>query len=55
MSDVWKYGAIVAPLVVPWLTLNYSWRAAFAITGLIGLVFVGAALWSSLRKLRAGA
>lgn len=33
-------GAIVAPLVVPWLTLNYSWRAAFAITGLIGLVWV---------------
>ena len=33
-------GAILAPLVVPWLTLNWSWRAAFAVTGLIGLVWV---------------
>jgi ACS family hexuronate transporter-like MFS transporter len=33
-------GVIVAPLVVPWLTLNYSWRVAFAATGLIGLVWV---------------
>lgn len=33
-------GAIVAPLVVPWLTLNYSWRAAFAVTGLIGVIWV---------------
>jgi ACS family hexuronate transporter-like MFS transporter len=33
-------GAIVAPLVVPWLTLRWSWRAAFAATGLIGLVWV---------------
>jgi ACS family hexuronate transporter-like MFS transporter len=33
-------GAIVAPLVVPWLTLNFSWRASFAITGLVGLLWV---------------
>ncbi len=33
-------GAVVAPLVVPWLTLYWSWRASFAITGLIGLVWV---------------
>jgi len=33
-------GVILAPLVVPWLTLNYSWRIAFALTGLIGLVWV---------------
>lgn len=33
-------GAIVAPLVVPWLTLMWSWRAAFAVTGLIGIVWV---------------
>jgi len=33
-------GAILAPLVVPWLTLTWSWRAAFAGTGLIGLVWV---------------
>ena len=33
-------GAIVAPLVVPWLTLHFSWRAAFAVTGLSGLIWV---------------
>jgi ACS family hexuronate transporter-like MFS transporter len=33
-------GAIVAPLVVPWLTLHWSWRTAFAATGLAGLVWV---------------
>ena len=33
-------GAILAPLVVPWLTLQWSWRAAFAVTGLSGLVWV---------------
>ena len=33
-------GAIVAPLVVPWLTLQWNWRAAFAVTGLFGLVWV---------------
>jgi ACS family hexuronate transporter-like MFS transporter len=33
-------GVIVAPLVVPWLTLNWSWRVAFAVTGLVGLVWV---------------
>src|SRR6187549_3955889 len=32
-------GIIVAPLVVPWLTLNWSWRVAFAATGLVGLVW----------------
>jgi MFS transporter, ACS family, hexuronate transporter len=32
-------GVIVAPLVVPWMTLNWSWRVAFAVTGLIGLVW----------------
>jgi ACS family hexuronate transporter-like MFS transporter len=33
-------GVIVAPLVVPWLTLTWSWRVAFAVTGLIGLAWV---------------
>jgi ACS family hexuronate transporter-like MFS transporter len=33
-------GVIVAPLAVPWLTLNWSWRVAFAVTGLIGLTWV---------------
>ena len=29
-------GAIVAPAIVPWLALTYSWRAAFIATGAIG-------------------
>jgi ACS family hexuronate transporter-like MFS transporter len=33
-------GVIVAPLVVPWLTLRWSWRVAFAATGFIGLTWV---------------
>jgi ACS family hexuronate transporter-like MFS transporter len=33
-------GAIVAPAVVPWITLCFGWRAAFVTTGLIGLPWV---------------
>lgn len=33
-------GVIVAPLVVPWLTLTWSWRVAFIATGLAGIVWV---------------
>ena len=33
-------GAILAPLLVPWITLNWGWRSAFVATGLIGLVWV---------------
>ncbi|HZE70471.1 MAG TPA: MFS transporter [Pyrinomonadaceae bacterium] len=29
-------GAIVAPLTVPWIALNYGWRWAFIITGALG-------------------
>jgi len=33
-------GAIVAPLVVPWLTLKYGWPAAFVATGAIGFFWL---------------
>jgi ACS family hexuronate transporter-like MFS transporter len=33
-------GSIIAPLVVPWLTLRWSWQLAFAATGLIGIAWV---------------
>jgi ACS family hexuronate transporter-like MFS transporter len=33
-------GVIVAPIVVPWLTLTWSWRVAFAVTGLVGLIWI---------------
>jgi MFS transporter, ACS family, hexuronate transporter len=36
-------GAIVAPLAVPWLALNWGWQSAFLITGLAGLVWI--AFW----------
>lgn len=33
-------GAIIAPLVVPWLALNYSWQLAFIITGAVGFIWL---------------
>jgi len=33
-------GAIVTPLVVPWLTLRYGWRMAFIATGALGLIWI---------------
>jgi ACS family hexuronate transporter-like MFS transporter len=39
-------GAVVAPLVVPVLALQWGWQAAFVATGLVGLVWV--AFWLPL-------
>jgi ACS family hexuronate transporter-like MFS transporter len=36
-------GAIVAPLVVPWLTITYGWQWAFIATGAIGFLWL--VLW----------
>jgi ACS family hexuronate transporter-like MFS transporter len=33
-------GAILAPLVVPWIVIWMHWQAAFVLTGLVGLVWV---------------
>jgi len=33
-------GAIIAPLVVPWIALNYGWPWAFIATGAIGFVWL---------------
>src|SRR6266540_1724922 len=33
-------GAIVAPLTVPWIALNYGWRWAFVLTGAIGFLWL---------------
>jgi ACS family hexuronate transporter-like MFS transporter len=33
-------GAILAPAVVPWLTITYGWPAAFVVTGGVGLVWL---------------
>ncbi|HTX19186.1 MAG TPA: MFS transporter [Bacteroidota bacterium] len=42
-------GAVVAPAVVPWLTLTYGWQSAFIATGAIGLLWLF--LWSALYEL----
>ncbi|MFO0808535.1 MAG: MFS transporter [Gemmataceae bacterium] len=39
-------GAILAPLVVPFITMRWGWQAAFVATGLIGLLWLG--LWLPL-------
>ncbi|HEC41756.1 MAG TPA: MFS transporter [Bacteroides sp.] len=33
-------GAIVAPLVVPWLAINWGWQMAFVATGAVGLIWL---------------
>jgi MFS transporter, ACS family, hexuronate transporter len=35
-------GAVVAPPLVTWLTLKFSWQAAFLLTGLLGFVWLAA-------------
>ena len=35
-------GAVLAPLIVPWVALHYSWRAAFLVTGFFSLIWI---LW----------
>ena len=39
-------GAVVAPLVVPWITVTYGWYWAFIVTGAIGFFWL--ALWLPL-------
>jgi ACS family hexuronate transporter-like MFS transporter len=34
-------GAVIAPLIVPWITITYGWQEAFVITGAIGFVWLG--------------
>jgi MFS transporter, ACS family, aldohexuronate transporter len=33
-------GALVTPLVVPWITLRFGWRMAFIATGALGFVWI---------------
>ncbi len=34
-------GAVIAPAVVPWLTLRYGWQAAFIVVGAVGFIWMG--------------
>ena len=38
-------GAVVAPLVVPWITLTWGWQEAFIFTGLLGFIWLVAWIW----------
>jgi len=38
-------GAVVAPLVVPWITLTWGWQEAFIFTGLLGFIWVVLWVW----------
>ncbi len=33
-------GAILAPAIVPWVALHYSWRAAFLVTGTFSMLWI---------------
>jgi MFS transporter, ACS family, hexuronate transporter len=33
-------GAIIAPALIPWITLRFGWRAAFLTTGLFGAIWI---------------
>ncbi len=35
-----NFGAILTPLVVPWITIYFGWRWAFIITGALGFVWL---------------
>lgn len=41
-------GAIITPLVVPWIVLHWGWRAAFLLTGAVGFVWL--VFWFALYK-----
>jgi len=36
-------GAIVTPIIVPWILLHYKWQTAFIVTGLLGIIWL--VLW----------
>lgn len=38
-------GAIVTPLVVPWITVHWGWRWAFVLIGAIGFLWLALWLW----------
>ncbi len=38
-------GSIATPLVAPWITIHYGWRAAFLLIGSVGFVWLVLWLW----------
>jgi ACS family hexuronate transporter-like MFS transporter len=41
-------GAIVTPLVVPWIALTYGWQAAFIAIGALGFIWL--AFWLAIYR-----
>jgi len=41
-------GAILTPLIVPWITIHYGWRMAFVATGSLGFIWL--AFWLLLYR-----
>ncbi len=38
-------GAVVAPILVPWITLTWGWQEAFVFTGLLGFIWMVFWIW----------
>ena len=38
-------GALITPLIVPWITVNWGWRWAFFLIGALGFVWLALWLW----------
>jgi ACS family hexuronate transporter-like MFS transporter len=38
-------GAVIVPITVPWIAVNFGWRAAFIVTGALGFVWLVLWLW----------
>lgn len=38
-------GAIITPIVVPWIALTWHWQAAFVVTGALGFIWLFFWLW----------
>lgn len=41
-------GAVVTPLIVPWITLRFGWRPAFLLTGALGFAWL--VLWLAIYR-----
>jgi len=41
-------GAVITPIVVPWITITYGWRWAFIATGALGFIWL--AFWLALYR-----
>jgi len=40
-----NFGAIITPLVVPWIAIHWGWRAAFYFIGGLGFIWLAVWLW----------